>query len=74
MKYKLKYPITELEIPDEEINPQYNLLYQKLSGEENTYKLNNIIFMDRKILKAVVNGKGYRSFRTDRVISLLPIN
>ena len=75
MKYILKTPITitEIDVPEEQVQPKYNLLYRKLSGEENTYKLNNIVFMDRQILKAVVAGKGYRSFRTDRVISMLPI-
>lgn len=55
-----------------ETSPQYSLLYTKLNGATDTYKINNIVFMDRHILKAVVEGKGYRSFRTDRVISLIP--
>ena len=53
-------------------SPRYSLLYTKLNGATDTYKINNIVYMDNNILKAVVEGKGYRSFRTDRVISLIP--
>lgn len=61
-------------IPQELIvnSPKYNLLYTKLNGVTDTYKINSISYMNNCILKAVVDGKGYRSFKTDRIISMVP--
>ena len=72
-KVTLTAPVTfEVEIPDGN-KQSFKLLYKKLTGEEKVYRVNEIVFMDNKILKSVVDGVGYRSFRTDRVISLLPL-
>lgn len=53
--------------------PNYTLLYKRLDGVINTYKINSISFMNSQVLKAIVADKGWRSFRTNRVISLVPI-
>jgi len=72
MKYTINVPV-EVDVPETFFKkPQYSLLYTKLNGATDTYKINSISFMDHQILKAVVDGKGYRSFRTDRIISLIP--
>ena len=72
-KVTLTAPVTfEVEIPDSK-RQNFRLLYKKLTGEEKVYRINEIVFMDNRILKSVVDGVGYRSFRTDRVISLLPL-
>jgi hypothetical protein len=54
--------------------PKYTLLYKRLDGVVNTYQVNSIAYMDRRVLKAVVQDKGWRSFRTDRIYSLVPTN
>lgn len=54
--------------------PKYTLLYKRLDGVVNTYEVNSVSYMDKNVLKAVVKDKGFRSFRTNRVISMLPIN
>lgn len=70
----------EIEIPDDyEINnvqntPKYTLLYKRLDGNINTYLVNSISYMDRDVLKAVINGKGWRSFKTNRIISMVKYN
>lgn len=72
MKYTVNIPV-EFEVPETTNAPVYNLLYTKLNGSTNTYPIKSITYMDHALLKAVVIGKGYRSFKTDRIVSLIPV-
>lgn len=71
MKYTVNIPV-EFDIPESSA-PTYQLLYVKLNGVTDTYPIKSITYMDNSLLKAVVVGKGYRSFKTDRIVSLVPI-
>lgn len=71
-----KISVEQNDVPrpiDETAGAKYTLRYKKLNGDINTYNISEIVSMDAKLLKAIVNKKGYRSFRNDHVISLEPV-
>jgi len=70
-KVTLTAPVQfEVEIPDSQ-KQEFKLLYKRLDGQEKIYDINEIIYMDSNILKANTPN-GYRSFRTNRIISMIP--
>ncbi len=53
---------------------QYKLSYKKLNGDQRQYKILEIEEMDNLHLRAVVDGKGYRTFILSRIEKLTPIS
>lgn len=69
MKYKLKLETT-VEIPEDS---KYVLLYTKQSGETKVYPIAKIINQNNKYLRADVIDKGPRTFISNRIITLNPV-
>lgn len=70
MKYELQLTST-IDIPD---STKYVLLYTKQSGETKVYPIVKIINQNNKRLLAEIADGGIRTFISNRIVTLNPVD